>query len=181
MRLKSRQKFIQQGHPGQRQQHGKPCLQHMPSTVQAHPDASRSSSTRVSPFASSKAPEKKTVTASVEQIISVPRKWREHHEKRGEGKRGFLVFRCPHRQRRRTRETDSWNPPTRGPTRVGADPTNSSLRPSQLTRRMTGDWMSHPHLDPGPSFLQLSCNPARSPRMQSLSKSRRVILGKAGR
>src|SRR5690606_14911369 len=91
--------------------HEKPCLQHMPSAVPALPDGSSSGPSRVSPFASSKVTEKKTVIPSLEQIISVHRKWREHHEKKGGGKKGaIMVLRCPHLQRRRTRETDSWNP-----------------------------------------------------------------------
>jgi hypothetical protein len=155
MRLKSREKFIQQGHPGRGSNTESLTLstcrrlsrptQTPPAPAQpGFPHSHQARSLRG-----------KIVTPSLEQIISVPRRWGEHHEKKEGGQKGLLgvsVSTPPAETDTRIRQLE----PTRGPTRMGADPTNSSIRPSQLTRRMTGDWMSHPHLDPGPSFVQIS-------------------------
>jgi hypothetical protein len=99
------------------QQHGKPCLQ---------PCRRLSRPTQTPPApAQPGSPHSHQATPlgvrlwhrPLEQISSVPRKWHEHHEKKGRReKRGFMVFRCPHLQWRGEPRTTAGI--HRGPTRV---------------------------------------------------------------
>lgn len=133
MRLKSRKKFIQQeGPPKTRRQHGQPCLQ------PCHP-LSRPPAHRVFPLSPSTVPGEEIVAPSPERIISTPRRWHEHHEKKKDGKKGASWCFGVHPQRRRTRETEFQLEPTKKERRElesEFDPTTGAL----LVPSKTAGW-----------------------------------------